>query len=1328
MSAFDRSDKSVEKFESRLKGLNRKLEVQKQVAQEAKREYQKMVQEFGEGSRQAEKAAREMNNQQGALNNLSRYVERTTSELQDLRREQDFVNSRWGKMSQQMNDFSDRMNSAGKKFGDAGKKLTLGVTVPIVGLGGAALKAGMDFEEAMSEVQAISGATGKDLQALEDMAKKMGKETKFSASESAQAMKYMSLAGWDAQQTIAGLPGVLNLAAAGGMDLAQASDIVTDVMSSFGMKAESAGHASDVFAYAQAHANTNVEQLGEAMKYAAPVANSLGWGIEETASAMMSLADNGIKGSMAGQAFASSLGRLAKPTKAMKKVMKDLNLSFFDAKGNMKPMPELIKNIEKGTSGLNNEQKSAALTTLFGAEAYKHWAILLKDGSDKLDKNTKSLEESNGAADKMAKTMNDNAKGNIKEFMSALENLSIMASEHLIPPLTDIVKKMTDMARKFGELKPETQKAIIGIAGVAAAIGPMSIAFGGAMRIVGTFSGGIGRLIGVMGRASTASSAAGTAVNAMGRTAATTGSNVARSATSMGRAAGTMGRLGKIASVARVGLVALTGPVGLIVGAIAGLTVAGIALYKNWDKIMNMSPALRNAILALGGPVTLVVGAIKGIQKANEEVLPSISNLTEGLSKGTEKAVGSYMKLDEKVSEKLNDLAWSQTTITGKMKDQIVGTFDKMSEMTLSKMKENHAKLNDETQKFFNDTNVLSKAQEQKRMEQLQAKNKAEEDEYKKNKERIKAILDKASKEKRSLTKAEADEIGRIQENMRNKAVEELSSSEKEQMIIAERLKNNKGALEAQEAAETVQRSEKTRKKVVKEANKKYEDTIAEAIRQRDELGTISQSEYEKIVAKAEKTRRETIDEANLRHQKIVKAARDQAGEHVDQVNWETGQVLNGWQSIGNGIIDAINWIRSKVFNMSKLPHIGALKKKRYVYDGGPKATGVQNYATGTKNGNHMGGPAIVGEEGPELAHIPNRGLTIVGQKGPEFISNLPKGSSVLPNKHTENVLKSYGFPGYAGGIGKYFDWIMKGPKALWNKAKNMFGVNDGPAKKSKVNNSFGSISGVMSKGIIKVIKGYIDKFTGGLGNLKGGSFSGGGSTKARNWIMQAMKITGTPMMYLNSLMQIAQKESGFNPNAINKWDSNWKAGHPSKGLFQTIDGTFNAYKMPGMNDIYNPIHNAVAAIRYMNSRYGGIQNVPGIRAMISGRGYVGYDTGGLVKNSGLYQLAEGGYPEWVIPTDPSKRTDAMKLLALAGKDIGNKRPNQMSAPYNPDNRILEKLEQQVAETKQAVALLAQILAKDTNVYLDPRQIGKQVERYVTKQQNSKQRVGDLFA
>ncbi|ARF70325.1 phage tail tape measure protein [Paenibacillus larvae subsp. pulvifaciens] len=387
------------------------------------------------------------------------------------------------RMMLDLKDFSQKMERARKEMKDTKEKSKktkesiekMGKGAAVAGaamVGGfaAVVKQAADFEQQMSKVKAISGATGEDFQRLNETARHLGATTKFTATQAGEGMEYLALAGWKTNDIISAMPGMLDLAAAGALDLGRAADIVSDTMQAFGLDASTATHAADVFAYAQANANTNVEQMGEAMKYLSPIAHALGWSLEESSAATMSLANSGLKGSIAGQAFASSLARLAKPTKRMAGLMKKTGMEFFDAEGKMKSMPELVAEIEKGTKGMTEQQRSAALSILFGAEAYKHWAILLDTGSGKLKDMTKNLQNCDGTAEQMSKTMIDNLYGSIEIFKSGVSEVAIKLGNHFIPSIRKGVDALTKFVEGLGKIDPNKVEIFLKMAGTAVGI------------------------------------------------------------------------------------------------------------------------------------------------------------------------------------------------------------------------------------------------------------------------------------------------------------------------------------------------------------------------------------------------------------------------------------------------------------------------------------------------------------------------------------------------------------------------------------------------------------------------------------------------------------------------------------------------------------------------------------------------------------------------------------------------------------------------------------------------------------------------------------------
>ena len=373
----------------------------------------------------------------------------------------------------------------GGRFTDIGKSLTLGVTAPAIGLGTAIVKTSSNFQAAMSKVQAISGATGDDFQALKEKAKEMGAKTQFSATQSADAMSYMAMAGWNSSQILQGLGGVMNLAAASGEDLASVSDIVTDAMTAFGLKASDASHFSDVLAQASNRSNTSVALLGESFKYVAPVAGALKFSVEDTSLALGLMANSGIKGSQAGTALRASLSRMVKPTGDAAKMMKKYGLSMTNSDGSMKSLGQVMTELREKLGGLDESTKAQVASTIFGQEAMSGMLAIINAAPSDYENLCNALNNANGTAEKVAETMNDNLAGKMKILMSAVEGVAIKLGEILIPIMTSVVEKVTKVVEWFGNLSQGTQKTILAVVALAATIGPLLIGVGNLITAVG---------------------------------------------------------------------------------------------------------------------------------------------------------------------------------------------------------------------------------------------------------------------------------------------------------------------------------------------------------------------------------------------------------------------------------------------------------------------------------------------------------------------------------------------------------------------------------------------------------------------------------------------------------------------------------------------------------------------------------------------------------------------------------------------------------------------------------------------------------------------------
>ena len=445
---------------------------------------------------------------------LQREIIETENELKRLTTEANNSHTALEKMGV----LGETLQSAGDKISGVGQKL-LPVTAGVTALGTIAVKTGADFDAAMSKVAAVSGATGSEMDALREKAREMGSKTKFSASEAADAMNYMAMAGWKTNDMLSGIEGIMNLAASG-EDLASTSDIVTDALTAFGLSASDSGHFADILAAASSNANTNVSMMGETFKYAAPVLGSLGYSAEDSAIAIGLMANAGIKSSQAGTALRAAITNLAKPTDTVASAMEQYGISLTDSSGKMYSLRELMEQLRQKLGGLSEAEQAQAAASLFGKEAMSGMLAIINGSpadfeklSNAIDTCSDTVDGYNGTTEKMAAVMQDNLAGQVTILKSQLEELAISFSDILMPTIRSIVSRIQELVDKLNQLDPQTKETIAKIALVAAALGPMLVVLGKTISSVGTvfsavsklpalFStvqGGIGAITGALG-------------------------------------------------------------------------------------------------------------------------------------------------------------------------------------------------------------------------------------------------------------------------------------------------------------------------------------------------------------------------------------------------------------------------------------------------------------------------------------------------------------------------------------------------------------------------------------------------------------------------------------------------------------------------------------------------------------------------------------------------------------------------------------------------------------------------------------------------------------
>ncbi len=393
-----------------------------------------------------------------------------------------------------------KIGSAAKHSAAIAVTALAGVGTAITAAGGLSVKVGSNFEAAMSKVAAVSGATGTDLSRLTEKAKEMGAKTKFSASEAAEAMNYMAMAGWKTEDMLSGVEGIMNLAAASGEDLASTSDIVTDALSSFGLQASDSGHFADILAAASSNANTNVAMMGETFKYAASVAGAMGYTAEDTALAIGLMANRGIKASQAGTALRSIMTKLAKPTKETQGAMNKLGISLTDSEGNMKSLDTIMQDLREGFSGLSEEEKAATAAALGGQEAMSGLLAIVGASPEEYEKLQSAIANCDGTAERMAETMLDNLQGSLTILKSSLEGLGIEVYESMQEPLKNAadngiadVNRLTEAFKQggFDAAVEEAGDILAGLATKVAQSAPKMI--DASVSVVKSFVKGIGK-------------------------------------------------------------------------------------------------------------------------------------------------------------------------------------------------------------------------------------------------------------------------------------------------------------------------------------------------------------------------------------------------------------------------------------------------------------------------------------------------------------------------------------------------------------------------------------------------------------------------------------------------------------------------------------------------------------------------------------------------------------------------------------------------------------------------------------------------------------------
>ena len=580
-------------------------------------------------------------NEEKQLKELTNTIEQEKVKLSQLRTEQASLRNVISETTRSLTDNNEKWTVLKGTLANLTSDVLKKLASQIASIGRDIIQTGEQFSASMSEVGAISGATADELKELEQAARLYGATTKFSATEAANALKYMALAGWNSQQAIAGLPAVLDLAAASGMDLGRASDIVTDYVTAFGLEVEDASRFVDIMAYAMSHSNTTVELLGESYKNCAATAKSMGFSVEEVTAALMTMANAGVKGGEAGTTLNTLMTRLATNTKGCADELSKYGVKIYDSEGKMHSLSEIMSGLISVFQSLNQEQQANLSKMIAGINQYSGFQTLMQGMSDaakaagmSFEDYTAALQECDGASSDMAKTMSDNLSGDLKTLQSALDELKLKLFDSAETPLRNIIKSITEKGVPALETLINHLNLIIP-AVVSAATAMAS--YKATLAITSIINGVKEGLVQL------------TAVK-IAETAATEGATTAQTGLNTAMAAN---------------------PIGLLVGAIGGLVSLLVTFSLTTEKATKASDELNNSLNSLKSAKEMAENRIITAE-SEAEFINKLGNRYKELRNKVEKTKEDYQELSiisEQLAEKLGMSTEEIRTQTGEYKD-----------------------------------------------------------------------------------------------------------------------------------------------------------------------------------------------------------------------------------------------------------------------------------------------------------------------------------------------------------------------------------------------------------------------------------------------------------------------------------------------------------------------------------------------------------------------------------------------------------------------------------------------------------------------------------
>ncbi|MED1158664.1 phage tail tape measure protein, partial [Bacillus paranthracis] len=880
---------ATEQTRAKVDVLSRMVDKQKEKIRELQQAYNRAKTEEGEASQSAQRYAEQIHRATGELNRFENELRQSNHELEQ--------------QGNRLLNFGTRMETLGNHLQNAGMQIGMvfgGMTYAIGRGLKSAVEESMNFEQQMANVKAVSGSTGEEMKKLSELAVNMGETTKYSSVQAGQGIEELIKAGVSLTDIInGGLEGALNLATAGELELGEAAEIASTALNAFKADHLSVADAANILSGAANASATDVRELKYGLAASSAVAAGAGMTFKDTATTLAVFAQNGLKGSDAGTSLKTMLMRLNPTTKEAYNQMKDLGLITYNAqagfdflvKNGVTPASRSVGDIETALEGYVMKTEGAKKWNKKCETTFRELATSSAFLSSKFydqQGHIQSLENISGTLHESMKDLTDQQRSMALETLfgsDAVRGATILFKEGAngVNSMWDAMSKVT--AAEVAATKIDTLKGRLTL--LDSAFSTMKKTIGDALApVVSVFVAGLQKLVDGF------NSLPGPVQKAI----AITG--------------GIVLALTAVATVIGV----IMGAIGMVVSGIGSLAIAmGVATAAT-----SVTGAALGILTAVLGPVAIALGVVaaavgvgvlayKAYQKATEDSIASVDRFatnTEGkVSSSTKKVLGEYFKLSDGIRQKLTEIKLNHEVMTTEQAQKLGQQYDQLTEKIITKVDERKQKETERLRKLFADSYVLTSEEENKRLELLNQKYEDEKIKVAEKNQKIKEINDLAASEHREKTHSENVAIQALQDEMDRIAVQHMTQNQMEQKVILENMRVQASEISARQAAEVVENSAKTRDKVIKDAEKTRNDKIAEAIRQRDEMGSLNAQEAEAVIAEAKRQYDSTVSTARDKHKEIVGEAKSQAGEHANQVDWETGQIKSKYQVMKDDVV-----------------------------------------------------------------------------------------------------------------------------------------------------------------------------------------------------------------------------------------------------------------------------------------------------------------------------------------------------------------------------------------------------------------------------------------